>query len=152
MTSGGGDSRVLAAAARISDAHAGLDAVDRRVADEEMSDYPALATDPRLAGPVLADPALIHRRTAQTLVAGGGGDLTDAAARLAGWAEPVVALTDLHQRLAQWLPDGTVSTETATLTRRLLCDAAGLAKTSWSTLWVPETRPWSLTYRYTGRC
>ena len=133
MSVGGGDSRVLAAAARISDAHARLDAADRRVADEALSDYPALATDPRLAGPVLADPALIHRRTAQTLVAGGGGDLADAAARLAGWAEPVVALTDLHQRLEEWLPDGTVSPEMATLTRRLLCDAAGLATTAWST-------------------
>ena len=55
MTLTGGDPRVLAAAAKIRDAAANLGVVDRRVADEALRDCPALATDPRLAGPVLAD-------------------------------------------------------------------------------------------------
>ena len=130
--SGGGDPRVLAAAARISDAHTSLDSVGRRVAAEQLSDYPALATDPRLPGPVLVDPGVGHRRTAQLLAAAGGDDLHDAAERLAGWAEPVVEIANLEQRLDVWLPASAVGAQAA-LTRRLLCDAAGLARTPWST-------------------
>ena len=130
MTTGDGNRGVLAAAARINAAHARLDAVDRRVADEGLSDYPAPATDPKLAGPVLADPGWIHRRAARTLTAAGGEDLQDAAERLAAWAHPVVALSDLNERLTAWLPDDTAQ---APLVRRLLCDAAGLVATPWST-------------------
>ena len=131
--SGGGDPRVLAAAARISDAHTSLDAVGRRVAAEQLSDYPALATDPRLPGPVLVDPGLVHRRTAEVLTTAGGADFHHAAERLAGWAEPVVALPALQQQLDVWLPASAVVAGPAALTRRLLCDAAGLARTPWST-------------------
>lgn len=133
MTLTGGDPRVLTAAAKIRDAAANLGVVDRRVADEALRDCPALATDPRLAGPVLADCGLTHRRAAQVLTAAGGEDLQDAAERLAGWAYPVVTLTDLEQRLQAWLPEVAVAAPTATLVRRLLCDAAGLAATPWST-------------------
>ena len=130
MTTGDGDPRAVAAAARINAAHARLGAVDRRVADEGLSDYPARATDPRLGGgPVLGDLGPIHRRGVRTLIAAGGDDLQDTAGRLGAWAHPVVTLTGLNERLAAWLPD---DTEASLLVRRLLCDAAGLATTPWS--------------------
>ena len=44
-----------------------------------------------------------------------------------------MTLTDLEQRLQAWLPEVAVPAPTATLVRRLLCDAAGLATTPWST-------------------
>lgn len=125
--SAGGDERLLAVAARISDAYDGLDDVGRRVADEMACDCPAPASDPRDPGPVLADPGAGQRRTARLLTAAGGGDLQAAAQRLRVWAEPVVELSELQRRLGVWLPDS------AALTRRLLCDAAGLARTPWST-------------------
>ena len=130
---GGGDARVLAAAARISDAYGRLGDEGRSVADEQLSDYPALASDPRLAGPLLIESPPDHRRTAQLLTAAGGADLQDAAGRLAGWVEPVMEIADLEQRLGAWLPDSTAETASVKLTRRLLCDAAGLARTPWST-------------------
>ena len=153
MTASGGDPRVLAAAARISDAHTSLDAVGRRVAAEQLSDYPALATDPRLPGPVLVDPGLVHRRTAQLLTTAGGDDLHDAAERLAGWAEPVVALPALQQQLDVWLPASAVAAQAAALTRRLLCDAAGLARTPWfthSNSTRPKTRRPAHTHQPSG--
>ena len=115
----------------IADAVAGLGAAGRRAA-EGFGDCPAVATDPRLAGPALVDAGPAHRRAAQLLTAAGGDDLQDVAKRLANWAGPVVALSDLESWLEGWLPDGTVPDRTAVLTRRLLCDAAGLAKTPWS--------------------
>ena len=130
LTGGDGDLRALTAAARINATYASLDTVDRRVADEGLSNYPARATDPRLEGPVLADPGLIHRRVAQVLTAAGGDDLQETVERLAAWVHPVIALSDLNERLAGWLPDGTVGP--VSLVRRLLCDAAGLAVTPWS--------------------
>ena len=82
---------------------------------------------------MLAEVGYIHRRTAQLLTAAGGDDLDQAAERLAGWADPVVEIADLEQRLDAWLPDGAVAAPSAVwLTRRLLCDAAGLARTPWS--------------------
>ena len=139
MTVIGGDPLVLAAAAGISDAYQDLDDACRRVAAEELTYYPVLATDPRMAGPVLVDPGIVHRRTAQVLTAAGGGYLHRAAERLVDWAAPVVGIVDLNQRLEAWLPDGAVMAPAARLTRRLLCDAAGLTRTPWSTFAVTVT-------------
>ena len=129
----GDDLRLVAAAARIGDAYNSLDDTGRRVADELSRESPAPASDPRDHGPVLADAGAGHRRTAQLLAAAGGSDLREAARRLAVWAEPVVAVADLQRRLDGWLPAGVCSAPVAALTRRLCCDAAGLARTSWST-------------------
>ena len=129
----GGDQRLLAAAARISDAYDSLDDAGRRVADEASRDCPAVTADPRVAGPALVDPGPSHRRTAQLLAAAGDGDLRDAAQRLAAWAEPVIGIADLQRRLDVWLPADACAAPVAALTRRLLCDAAGLAQTPWST-------------------
>ncbi len=127
-----GDRRVLEAAAGISEAHGNLAKAGRRVADAELCEYPAEASDPKLPGPVLVDPGSLRRRTAALLTAAGGEALSDAAGRLAEWAAPAVAIADLEQQLDEWLPEGVVSPLAAGLTRRLLCDAAGLAATPWS--------------------
>ena len=82
---------------------------------------------------MLADPGPGQRRTAQLLTAAGGGDLQDSAQRLGVWADPVVDVSELQRRLGVWLPDGACAAPVAALTRRLLCDAAGLARTPWST-------------------
>ena len=81
---------------------------------------------------MLVDSGAGHRRTAQLLTTAGGSDLQDAAQRLAEWAEPVVEIAGLRQRLDGWLPAAVCEAPVAALTRRLLCDAAGLARTSWS--------------------
>ena len=133
MLTAGCDQRLLAAAAKIGDAYDSLDDAGRRVAEETASECPAPASDPRDPGPVLADPGAGHRRTAQLLTAAGGSDLQDAARRLGAWAEPVVEVADLQRRLKEWLPAAVCEAPVAALTRRLLCDAAGLAKTSSST-------------------
>ena len=127
-----GDRRVLEAATGISAAHGDLAEAGRRVADAELCEYPALASDPKLPGPVLVDPGSLRRGTAALLTAAGGEALSDAAGRLAGWAAPAVAIADLEQQLDEWLPEGAVAPLVAGLTRRLLCDAAGLAATPWS--------------------
>lgn len=129
----GGDPPLVAAATRIGDAYHSLDDAGRLVADEMAGDCPASSRDPRDPGPVLADPGPSQRRTAQLLTTAGGGDLQDAAQRLAVWAEPVVAIAGLQRRLDGWLPAAVCEAPVASLTRRLLCDAAGLARTSWST-------------------
>ena len=133
MTADGADRRMLAAATRISDTVATLNSGGRRVVNEQLSDYPVFATDPRLPGPLLIDPGVLHRRTARLLTAAGGDDLQDVAERLVGWAHPVVALADLHQQLEAWLPDAAASEPVVAVTRRLLCDTAGLVTTPWST-------------------
>ena len=53
--------------------------------------------------------------------------------RLAGWAGPALKTATLARRLEEWLPDATEVAVPVALTRRLLCDAAGLATTPWST-------------------
>ena len=133
LTAGGDQHLLVAAASRIGDAYDSLDDAGRRVADEMAGECLAPASDPRDHGPVLADAGAGHRRTAQLLAAAGGSDLREAARRLAVWAEPVVAVADLQRRLDGWLPAGVCSAPVAALTRRLCCDAAGLARTSWST-------------------
>lgn len=69
----------------------------------------------------------------ELLVAAGGEHLAEAAGGLAGWAGAAVALEDLESQLAVWLPEGTVSALAAAVTRRVLCDEAGLAATKWAT-------------------
>ena len=133
MTTSGGDPRVLSAASRIHDTYTGFGTAGRRVVDNHLSHYPALATDPRLAGPLLADFGPGHRRAVQLFTVAGGEDLQHAARRLAEWAGPAVTLTHLEHRLEGWLPDAVVEAPAVRLTRRLLCDAAGLATTAWST-------------------
>lgn len=128
-----GDRGVLAAAARISDAYAGISGVMRRVADQRLIDYPVPATDPKSPGPVLPEAGKVQRRTVQLLIAAGGDDLQDAAVRLAGWAGPAVRIAALRQLLEEWLPDTTEGASPVALTRRLVCDAAGLVTTPWST-------------------
>ena len=128
-----GDRGVLAAAAWVSDAYAGLSGAMRRVADQRLIHYPVLATDPKLAGPALPEAGEVQRRCVQLLTAAGGDDLHDAAERLAGWAGPAVKTTALRQRLKEWLPDTTELVSPAALIRRLVCDTAGLVATPWST-------------------
>ena len=132
MTGAEGDRGVLAAAARISDAYASLSGAMRRVADQHLIHYPVLATDPKLPGPALPEAGAVQRRTVQLLTAAGGGDLYDAAERLAGWAGPALKTAALTRRLEEWLPDTTELAGPVALTRRLVCDAAGLATTPWS--------------------
>ena len=133
MTGAEGDRGVLAAAARISDAYAGLSDAMRRVVDQHLIHYPVLATDPKLPGPALPDTGAVQRRAVQLLTAAGGGDLYGAAERLAGWAGPALETAALTRRLEEWLPDATEVAVPVALTRRLVCDAAGLATTPWST-------------------
>ncbi len=78
-------------------------------------------------------PTIGHRKTSELLVAAGGEHLAEAAGGLAGWAGAAVALEDLESQLAVWLPEGTVSVLAAAVTRRVLCDEAGLAATKWAT-------------------
>ena len=49
-----------------------------------------------------------------------------AAQRLAQWADPVVSVRRLQRRLARTLPADDVGEATALITRRVLCDSAGL--------------------------
>jgi hypothetical protein len=133
MTAAGGDRGVLAAAARISDAYAGLSGAMRRVVDQHLIHYPVMATDPKLPGPALPEAGAVQRRAVQLLTAAGGGDLYDAAERLADWAGPALKTAALTRRLEEWLPDTTAVAGPVALTRRLVCDAAGLATTPWST-------------------
>ena len=120
-------------ATRIEAALGQLRAVGSRVAREELSRFPATANDPRLRGPALTQPTIGHRKTSELLVAAGGEHLAEAAGGLAGWAGAAVALEDLESQLAVWLPEGTVSALAAAVTRRVLCDEAGLAATKWAT-------------------
>ena len=121
------DPATLRTAAQIESVLRRFTPARRRSAEMYFGEYPAAASNPRGQRGVLARPTPGQRSIAAALTAAGGGDLVDAAGRLAGWAGAVVKFRELRWVLLGWLPDGIVSPAASAITRRLLCDTAGLA-------------------------
>ena len=94
---------------------------------EALAAYPAQATDPRLSGPVLAPRPMSQQRAAAALCAAGGDPLQRAARQLALRCGPVLHVDRLRELLDDWVPEGSVDPQAVAATKRLLCDAAGLA-------------------------
>ena len=129
-----GDPATLRAAAAIQAAFWRLTLPRREKACRHLREYPAAGIDSRRAGVKLPGAVSGQRSIHAALTAAGGADLADAAARLAGWAGLVVRFSELRWVLLGWMPDGIVSEPATEITRRLLCDAAGLAAVNPSTV------------------
>ena len=127
-----GPDAALTAATRIQKALEEVRSV-RNAALAGLHFYPARATDPRLYGPVLVPCSPTQRRAQETLAAAGGDPLRDAAGVLVAWSGPAVRVDRLKDLLEMWVPDDKLDAAAAAVTRRLLCDAAGLA------VWPPAS-------------
>ena len=120
------DPATLRVAAKIEAALQRFSAARLRSAEMYLGEYPAAGSNPRGQRGVLARPTPGQRSITAALTATGGADLVDAAGRLAGWAGEMVKFRELRWLLLGWLPDEVVSPAAAAITRRLLCDTAGL--------------------------
>ena len=120
------DAETLEAASRIGAALAVMPAGQRRSAHAALKQPLSTISDPRSPRPVHLSVPAEHTRAFKALAEAGGADLRDAAQRLAQWADPVVSVRRLQHRLARSLPPGQVGEATALITRRVLCDSAGL--------------------------
>ena len=126
MSGSGEGAAALEAAAKIQDALPTLPP-KWNASWEALAAYPAQATDPRLSGPVLAPRPMSQHRAAAALCAAGGDPLQRAARRLALRCGPVLHVDRLRELLDDWVPEGSVDPQAVAVTKRLLCDAAGLA-------------------------
>ena len=121
-----GDLCALRAAAQVHQQIGHLTPARRRIALTCFNESPAKVSDPRrreARWPLVSRP----QQAVQSVLATAGGDcLQGAARRVNEWAGPAVALSDLQSLLACWLPAGAMPGESASVTRRLICDTAGL--------------------------
>ena len=128
------DPATLRVAERIESALRLFTPAKRRSAEMYFGEYPAAGSNPRGQRGVLAKPTPGQRSISATLTAAGGADLVDAAGRLAVWAGAVTKFRDLRWVLLGWLPEGIVSPLASAITRRLLCDTAGLVAVNETTV------------------
>ena len=126
----GGAGSVLEAAQRVeATIEAGLSPSQRATAEDHLSEWLVFTTDPRLPTPLLRRLPPVARRVHDMLVVAGGAPLDHAAGWLAdrvGVAAPLATVADLLQEA---LPASSVSELAAQLTRRVVCDRAGLVVT-----------------------
>ena len=125
-----GDPATLRAAAAVEARLGRFVPAKRHAAWRYLSGYPAAGCDPRGQCGVLPRPVSGQRAVQVALTAAGDRDLADAAGRLAVWAGPLVRYSELRWELLDRMPDGIVSDLATEITRRLLCDAAGLVAVS----------------------
>ena len=121
-----GDLCALRAAAQVHQQIGHLAPARQRIALTCFDESPAKVSDPRrreFRRPLASRP----QQAVQSVLSTAGGDcLQGAARRVKEWAGQAVALSDLQALLACWLPAGTMPGESVSVTRRLICDAAGL--------------------------
>ena len=128
------DPATLRVAAQIESVLRRFTPARRRSAEMYFGGYPAAGSNPRGQRGVLARQTFGQRSIAAALEAAGGVDLVDAAGRLADWAGAAVKFRELRWVLLGWLPDEIVSPAASAITRRLLCDTAGLVAVNETTV------------------